>query len=234
MSTTAETIRKNYLSVKERAEHAAKLAGRDPNEITIIGVTKYVDAEMAGMLCDAGCKNLGESRPQVLDEKAATLTDPEIVWHMIGHLQRNKVARTLRRSTFLHSVDSLRLAESINRIAGENQQSVEILLEVNVSGETAKHGFTAEEMPEVVDRLLPLPYVNLRGLMCMAGLTSNDDETRRQFQKLRELCDALQQRLPDDHQFTELSMGMSGDFEVAIAEGATMVRVGSILFDGVR
>lgn len=233
MNQTLQVLKENYQRVLQRVTLAAEAAGRDPSEITIVGVTKYVDAETARLLFEAGCRHLGESRPQVLDQKATALGDTPITWHMIGHLQRNKVARTLQHASLIHSVDSVRLAEAVNRIAGEQSRVVDVLLEVNVSGESAKHGFAFSEIRELLPSILELPSVSARGLMCMAGLASDESETRNQFAQLRQLRDEMQHQLPDNHQFTELSMGMSSDFELAIAEGATMVRVGSVLFEGI-
>lgn len=232
MSEIAKTVRNNFLQVRQRVEQAAIDAGRDATEVQIVGVTKYVDADVVKMLFEAGCQNIGESRPQVLVGKANALKDIDITWHMVGHLQRNKVAKTLEHTSIIHSVDSVRLATAIDRIACEHNRMVEILLEVNVSGDAAKQGFEASELSISISQLAALKNVRLRGLMCMAGLTSDEAETRTQFAALRELRDQLQLKLPTGHEFTELSMGMSGDFEMAIAEGATMVRIGSILFEG--
>ena len=249
MNHNEKIIRDNYLRVCERAKQAADDAGRTSGDVRIIAVTKYVDNESTQLLVDAGCRDIGESRPQVLESKATVVTNPDVTWHLIGHLQRNKVARTLKFARMIHSVDTIRLAKMINRIAGErtsdelvsgqniednSDPSVGILLEVNVSGEPAKQGFQPSEISDLICEIDSMEYLSVNGLMCMAGLGSNEHQARRQFASLRELRDRLQSQLPNGNRFCELSMGMSGDFEMAIAEGATMIRVGSSLFDGLR
>jgi len=176
---------------------------------------------------------LGESRPQQLLSKVQAISDPPIEWHLIGHLQRNKIRRVLPVVSLIHSVDSLRLLEAIDRVAAEGGLRPRVLLEVNVSHERAKHGFSESDMPEAVERLAAISNVTVCGLMAMAGLESDQDETRREFARLRELRDRLRRAVPEGHSLDALSMGMSGDFEEAIEEGATIVRVGSALFEGI-
>jgi pyridoxal phosphate enzyme (YggS family) len=226
-------IRDNFLRLRERVDRATEESGRLAGDVMIVGITKYVDTDKARMLFDAGCQHLGESRPQELERKAEALADAGITWHLVGHLQRNKVARTLCHAQMIHSVDSLRLARAIDRIAGEQSRRVPVLLEVNVSGESAKHGFLPDDLPGEFPGIAALPRLELRGLMCMAGLESNEEQTREEFASLRRLLERLQAELPSGHRFQDLSMGMSRDFEIAIAEGATIVRVGSVLFEGV-
>ncbi len=233
MNTAAAKIRDNLLRVQDRVQQAAAAANRDPQSIRLVGITKYVDVDLARILIDAGCRNIGESRPQVLEEKRLTLARNDVTWHLVGHLQRNKVSRTLKVADLIHSVDSIRLAETISRMAAGNQQTVDILLEVNISGDTAKHGFQSKELTASIDGLATLPNLQIRGLMGMAGLTADDRAIQKQFASLRQLRDQLRERLPAAEFFNELSMGMSGDFEQAIAEGATLLRIGSVLFEGV-
>ncbi len=233
MTETARKIADNFHRVMERVEKSANDAGRDPRCVKVIGVTKYVEPALAEMLFHAGCHRLGESRPQILLEKVSALEDLNAEWHFIGHLQRNKVKKVLPHVSLIHSLDSLRLAESVNRLAIEQEMPSDVLLEVNISGDDAKHGFLPQEIQADLNAIEKLSHVRVTGLMGMAGLKSDAKEIRRQFSQLRELRDSLQ---PTDWQkapLTELSMGMSGDFEMAIAEGATMVRIGSVLFDGV-
>ncbi len=232
MSNYAEQIKANYDRVVQRVTSAAMAGGRDVNDITIVGVTKYVSKELAADLVDAGCTNLGESRPQVLVEKASELPQTSIRWHMIGHLQRNKVGKTLQHASLIHSVDSLRLATAINRLAEQQNKVADILLEVNVSGEEAKHGIGPDQLADLLTQVKELGSLSVNGLMCMAGLGSGESETRQQFATLRQLRDGLADQASEKHSMCELSMGMSGDFELAIAEGATMIRIGSILFEG--
>jgi pyridoxal phosphate enzyme (YggS family) len=201
----------------------------------LIGVTKYVDANIARMLFDAGVADLGESRPQELWNKAEALADLRIQWHLIGHLQRNKVKRTLESVGLIHSVDSLRLLQEINaQGAGQARPVVDVLLEVNISGDVAKHGLRPDEIEPLIPEIAKLSHVAVQGLMTMSGLESTPEQTRHEFAALRELRDKLRSTATPNVALNELSMGMSDDFEIAIEEGATIVRVGSALFEGVK
>ncbi len=227
-----ERLKSNVAEVKGRISAAAKRSGRDSDSIRLIAVTKYVDAAMTRALVEAGCRELGENRPQVLWEKAESLADLDVQWHLIGHLQRNKVKRTVGLTHLIHSVDSPRLLKSIAAAAGEAGCKVSVLLEVNVSGEAAKHGLAPEELGQILELAAGMEPVSVEGLMCMAGLDGDLDQARREFASLRELSQTHQKHAADNVDLKELSMGMSGDFEVAIEEGATLVRVGSLLFEG--
>jgi len=228
-----EIIAENLARVRGRIDDAARAAGRDPNEVTLLGVTKYVEPDVAMLLFDAGLADLAESRPQQLWQKAALLADLPVRWHMIGHLQRNKVARTVPLVDMIESVDSPRLLEAIERTAADLDRRLPVLLEVNVSGDPAKHGLAPAEVEPLLRQMGNFPHVEVRGLMCMAGLEGDLDEARRDFAALRSLRDRLLGDCPEGVSLEELSMGMSGDFEVAIEEGATIVRVGSALFEGI-
>lgn len=232
MADPLATIRQNLAEVKRRLSAACQQADREPSGVTLIGVTKYVDANLASLLVQAGCTTLGESRPQQLWEKAKQLGDPSVRWHMIGHLQRNKVDHTLQVASLLHSIDSVRLLSAIDKSAQKQSLLADALLEVNCSGDPEKHGFTPDQLPEVVDTLPNYPHVKITGLMTMAARAGGRDVARRNFAQLRELRDQVARNAPEGTSLTELSMGMSGDFEEAILEGATMVRVGSALWDG--
>ncbi|MEL7500247.1 MAG: YggS family pyridoxal phosphate-dependent enzyme [Planctomycetota bacterium] len=227
-----QRFRENLEQVRQRIADAAARSGRTADDVTLVGVTKYVDAETTRQFVQAGCRCLGESRPQQLWDKSAALADLSIEWHMIGHLQRNKVKRTLESVSLIHSVDSLRLLKAINRLAQEQQLVASVLLEINVSGESAKHGFQSiDELKSVVDASAEMENVKVDGLMAMAGLQGTLDDARREFVCLREMKNELTDLgLPPNVELRQLSMGMSGDFEVAIEEGATIVRVGSALF----
>jgi pyridoxal phosphate enzyme (YggS family) len=168
----------------------------------------------------------------MLFEKSEALDDLPVHWHMIGHLQRNKAKRTVAVSDLIHSVDSHRLLSAINHAGLEQTKVVHVLLEVNVSGESAKHGFKPDELAAAIEFVAGLENVAVQGLMCMAGLSGTPEDVRREFCSLRKLKEQHALRSPGNVQLTELSMGMSGDFEIAIEEGATMVRVGSLLFEG--
>jgi pyridoxal phosphate enzyme (YggS family) len=232
MSDIARQIADNVAAVGNRIAAAAASSGRDPRTITLVAVTKYVGEPEIRAVVDAGCRVLGESRPQQLWDRAERLAELGISWHLIGHLQRNKVRRTLPLVKLIEAVDTPQLLAAIDRVAGELSLRAAVLLEVNVSGEEAKHGLAPGDVEPMLASLPERPHVELRGLMCMAGLDSRPDEARRQFASLRELRDRLRNNCPPGATLDELSMGMSGDFEAAIAEGATIVRIGSALFEG--
>jgi pyridoxal phosphate enzyme (YggS family) len=233
MHELARQIAENVAQVRGRIARAAAKSDRPADDVTLVAVTKYVGASPIRALVDAGCSLLGESRPQQLWEKAGALADLPAHWHMIGQLQRNKVRRTLPLVSMVQSVDSLRLVEAMDRIAGELSLRMPVLLEVNVSGEAAKHGFDPGALDSVLDQLAQHANVEVRGLMCMAGLGGGPDSARRDFARLRALRDRLRSVCPEGVRLDELSMGMSGDYEVAVEEGATIVRIGSALFEGI-
>jgi pyridoxal phosphate enzyme (YggS family) len=225
-------IEANLAAVRERIAAAAVRSGRPASAVTLVGVTKYVDAALARLLVEAGLKDLGESRPQELWTKAEALADVRPTWHLIGHLQRNKVKRTLAVASLIHSVDSLRLLEEMDREAASRNVLTNVLLEVNISGDATKHGFAPDEIEPFLPPIAALQWVQVRGLMTMASREGDDARARREFAALRELRDRLVKNCPPNVVLRELSMGMSGDYEIAIEEGATLVRVGSALFDG--
>ena len=225
-------IAENLGRVRTAHGRSGPPAGRNAGDVRLLAVTKYVGAREIRALVDAGCNDLGESRPQQLWDRAAELGDLGVHWHLIGHLQRNKVRRTLPLVELIHSVDSPRLAAEIDAEAGQAARRAAILLEVNVSGEAAKHGFAPAEVEPFVAALAGYRNLDLRGLMCMAGLEGDLDDARREFAALRLLRDRLRPNGPAGIAMNELSMGMSGDFTVAIEEGATIVRIGSALFEG--
>ncbi len=224
-------IAENLAEVRHRIAAAAVRSGRAADAVRLVAVTKYAGLEDVRALLAAGCTDLGESRPQQLWDRAAALTDLSIRWQMIGHLQRNKVQRTLPLVTMIQSVDSLRLAKAIHDAAAALDRRAAVLLEVNVSGEAAKHGFAPAEIEPLLPTLLELKNIEIHGLMCIAALEGGSEQARRDFAALRELRNRLQTSCGDRARLDELSMGMSGDFEIAIEEGATMVRVGSALFE---
>ena len=224
-------IAENVAEVRGRMAAAAAEAGRRAEDVRLVAVTKYVGPDEIRAVVAAGCTDLGESRPQQLWERAAQLRDLSVRWHMIGHMQRNKVDRTLPPVAMIHSLDSLRLAEAIDAAAGKLDGKVPVLLEVNISREPAKQGFAPEAIEPLLPQLTDLKHIEIRGLMCMAGLEGGSDEARRDFGHLRALRDRLQASYPATVRLDELSMGMSGDYEIAIQEGATIVRIGSALFE---
>jgi pyridoxal phosphate enzyme (YggS family) len=235
MNNITTRVAENVQRACERIAQAAQAAGRSVNDVSLIAVTKYGGiAEIEAVLA-AGCQSLGESRPQALWDKAATLAQAEptpqgVEWHLIGHLQRNKVRRTLPIVSLIHSVDSLRLLQAIDQAGAELDRKTPILLEVNTSGDREKHGWAAEDLRRLAPTLDDFPHVQVRGLMTMASRTGDERVARQNFADLRTLRDELAEQCPDSVDLAELSMGMSGDFEIAIECGATWVRVGNALF----
>lgn len=229
----AARLAENLARIRQQIAEAAVRSGRGAADIRLVGVTKYVDTATTRALCKAGLHDLAESRPQELWKKAELLKDLPIRWHAIGHLQRNKVERTLPLISLLHSGDSLQLVEAVSAAAVKQGRIVETLLEVNISGDAAKHGFAPHELRSTLPTIAALAGIRVRGLMTMAALEGGNDRARRDFASLRELRNDLLVDCPPQVELQELSMGMSGDFIEAIEEGATIVRVGSALFEGV-
>lgn len=230
----AERLRSNLSRVRAEIAEACLRAGRDPQSVRLVAVTKYVDAAVTAALCAAGALDLGENRPQALAEKAAALAKLQPRWHLIGHLQRNKIRKVLPLVHLLHAGDSWRLLEAVNATARELSRQVDLLLEVNVSGDLSKHGFRPEELPRLVPQLAELESLRVRGLMGMSGLDSTPAEKQAEFASLRMLLERLRAEYPAASEWGELSMGMSDDFPAAIAEGSTLVRIGSALFAGLE
>ncbi len=230
---TADPLRdelsRRLQAVEERLQAACRRAGRSRAEVTLVAVTKMVSPEIAARLPELGVLDLGENRPQELWRKAADLPS-SVRWHMIGHLQRNKVERTLPLVTMVHSVDSLRLLLALEEGAAGRATPLPVLLEVNASREVSKSGFAPEEVPGLAPQLAGLKNVQVAGLMTMAAPEDDPERCRPTFAALRELRDRLRAELGQP--LPHLSMGMSNDFEVAVEEGATLVRLGSVLFEG--
>jgi PLP dependent protein len=227
------SVLSNWRQVSEEVAEACRVANRDPSTVTIVGASKYVGPELASHLVAAGCRVLGENRPQQLWEKHEWFTANviEVDFHFIGHLQRNKAKRTLPLIRCLHSLDSLRLAEAVSQEATSAGLVINSLIDVNVTQDTSKTGVVQSELDALVERVLQLPGIQLRGLMAMSSLDSDRERARQEFSHVRELRDSIATKfsLPA---FVELSMGMSNDFAEAIREGATLVRIGSRLWEG--
>lgn len=233
MST--EVLRSNLTRIKDRIAQAATRSDRSSDEIKLIAVTKYVDVSTTRQLADVGQLTLGESRPQVLWDKAESdeLSELNIDWHLIGHLQRNKINRSLKYCSLIHSVDSVRLLEAIDNSSQRLDTVTDCLLEVNISGETAKHGLQPGEIESALVRAAGLRNIRINGFMGMASLGGRDESNRVEFANLRSMLERFESFQCDNIQLHDLSMGMSNDFEIAIEEGATLVRIGSVLFDGI-
>ncbi len=227
-------VQQNLEVVLERISVAADKSNRSAKDITLVGVTKYVGIPESRSLLQAGCKVLGESRPQQLWQKNSDSELSNASWHLIGHLQRNKVERTLPAVDLIHGVDSLRLLEAINQSAAKQGVTSKILLEVNCSGDEAKHGFHQSVILPLFEDMDRYNNIEIKGLMTMAAREGGSRVARSNFASLRELRDELREKLSNSNLIPILSMGMSGDFEEAILEGSTMVRVGSALWNGIR
>lgn len=228
-------VAERLAEIRERVAEACRCAGRQAADVRIIGVTKYGDVDAAREVLAAGCVDLGESRPQELWVKAAALADtvPAPRWHLIGHLQRNKVRRTLGVVHLVHTLDSPRLLAALDEEAARQGRVCEALVEINLAADPGRTGASEAEARDLVAAASAYPHVRLRGLMGMASVPDGADasgQVRRQFAALRELRDRLRRETSADT-LAELSMGMSGDFVEAILEGATMVRIGSALFE---
>lgn len=223
-------IADNLARVRQRMADAAHRAGRPVDSIRLLGVTKYSSLLETHLLFEAGCHDLAESRPQDLWDKAKELTSPDLRWHFIGHMQRNKVRRTLPLLHLLHSLDSERLLLELENETAKLNRKLKVLLEINISGDESKTGVAPASVEMILDRVLETPHLELCGFMGMAGLGTDNNSARPCFERLRQLRDTLQTKYPT-LQLGELSMGMSGDFEAAIEAGSTMIRVGSALFE---
>lgn len=227
---TRDALRARVEELESRLSSACGRAGRLRRDVTLVAVTKTVSPEMAKLAAELGLLDLGESRPQELWRKRDALPCG-VRWHLVGHLQRNKVARTLPVS-LIHSVDTLRLLTAIDEEAGRHRIRADVLLEVKLVPDPEKHGFSPDELGEALGRLAPFHHVRVRGLMTMASLSDDPEAARPTFRGLRDLAERHRSQISAPHELRELSMGMSDDFEVAVEEGATIVRLGSVLFTG--
>ena len=222
-------IKENLEEVNNRILAACKRAGRNPEEVTLIAVSKTKPAAMISEAYSAGIKDFGENKVQELWDKHLALPE-DIRWHMIGHLQRNKVKQVIDKAVLIHSVDSIRLAQQIEEEAAKKNLVVDILLEVNVAEEESKFGFKLETAENAIHEIARLPHVRIKGLMTIAPFVENSEENRPVFKKLRQFNVDMQSKNIDNVNMNILSMGMTGDYEVAIEEGATLVRVGTGIF----
>jgi pyridoxal phosphate enzyme (YggS family) len=228
-------ILNNLTSVRSQIATATVAAGRKPADVTLVAVSKTKPIAAIAAAYAAGQRDFGENRLEELWPKvdaAQELGLMEIRWHLIGNIQSRKTAQAVGPFALIHSIDRDKVAQRLSRDAEAASCVLSVLLEVNVSGEESKHGFTPDELLATAGDLLALPGLRIQGLMTMAPLVEEAEATRPVFRRLRELRDELQQRYPTDN-WHQLSMGMTNDFTVAIAEGATMVRIGSAIF-GVR
>ena len=225
-------IKENLDQVRETINAACIRAGRRPEEVTLIAVSKTKPVPMLEEAYAAGTRDFGENKVQEILAKKPELPQ-DIRWHMIGHLQRNKVSQVIGNAVMIHSVDSLRLARLFEAEAAKKEVDVDILLEVNVAREESKYGFMLEEVEDAVMAIKDFPHVHIKGLMTIAPFVDNPEENRGIFKKLFEFAVDIGRKNIDNVTMDVLSMGMTGDYEVAVEEGATMVRVGTGIF-GIR
>jgi len=218
----------NLSRVQERVAQAALGVGRDPSEITLVAVSKTQPVETIQAAYDLGLRTFGENRIEEASEKFDRLPG-DIQWHMVGHVQSRKAIHAVSPYVLVHSVESVRLARRLDRFASEAEKTVSILLEVSVSGEASKYGFRPAELPAAVEAMLQLEHLSIRGLMTMAPIVADPEETRPVFSGLRELRDQMTGEFPRAS-WGCLSMGMTDDYVVAIEEGSTMIRIGRAIF----
>ncbi|RKI86731.1 YggS family pyridoxal phosphate-dependent enzyme [bacterium 0.1xD8-71] len=224
-----DRIRENLTAVKQNITNACKKSGREAESVRLVAVSKTRPVEDLQEAYVCGCRDFGENKVQELVEKYEAMPK-DIRWHMIGHLQRNKVKYIVDKVYLIHSVDSVRLAEEISKEALKKDVTVSVLVEVNVAGEESKFGTMAEEAVSLVEEIAKLPGICVKGLMTIAPYVENAEENRLYFAKLKQIYVDIIHKNIDNVCMEELSMGMTGDYEVAISEGATYVRVGTGIF----
>ena len=222
-------ITENLEQVRKNIEEACRAVNRDPGEVTLISVSKTKPVSMLQEAYDAGSRDFGENKVQEIMDKYPQLPS-DIRWHMIGHLQRNKVKYVVGRAVLIHSVDSVRLAEAIDQEAEKKGIVMPVLVEVNVASEESKFGVRVEECADFIENIAKMEHISVEGLMTIAPFVENAEDNRKYFAKLRELSVDISAKNIDNVNMRDLSMGMTGDYEVAIEEGATMVRVGTGIF----
>lgn len=241
-------LSENWKRVGQRIHDACARADRDPSSVTLVAVTKYASLDVIRAMVGLGFTDLGESRVQELTKRAAAVNEwlgrksrdvsagakPRPRWHMVGHLQRNKVKAVLPWIDLIHSVDSLRLAEEIDAQSGKLDRVTPILLEVNAANESTKSGVAVAAVTHLAEQIHSLEHIEVRGLMAMAPLTEDESRIRHVFGRTRELFDEIVDDRICGREFRELSLGMSNDFEHGIEAGATYVRIGSALFEGIE
>jgi len=230
-ATTVDDLRHNLALVHARIARACLRVGRDPASVRLLPVSKTVDEARLRLAWQAGCHELGENKVQEAQGKAEALADlPGLRWSVIGHLQTNKARNVARFASEFQALDSLRVAQALDQRLELEQRTLDVFVQVNTSGEASKYGLDPLEVPDFIQRLPAFPRLRVRGLMTLALFSSDPEQVRPCFVRLRELRDRLRPSLPPGLQLDALSMGMSGDFEIAIEEGATVIRVGQAIF----
>ncbi|MDK2810625.1 MAG: dependent protein [Petroclostridium sp.] len=224
-------LKDNISNIRTRIAQAAERAGRNAEEITLVAVTKTVDAGIINEAIKLGINHIGENKVQEIIQKYDLIDRTQgVKWHLIGHLQTNKVKYIVDKVDLIHSIDSVKLAMEVNKRAEKINKIMEVLIQVNVAGEESKFGISVEQCDEFVKEISRLPNIRVKGLMTIAPYTQDPEEVRPYFRKLKDLSIDIKQKKYDNVDMEYLSMGMTGDFEVAIEEGANIVRVGTAIF----
>lgn len=223
------SIEQNLNEVRERIRAACARAGRDPKEVTLISVSKTKPVSMLMEAYDAGARDFGENKVQEILEKVPQMPG-DCRFHMIGHLQTNKVRQVLGKAVMIHSVDSVHLAQAIEKEAEKRSMTADILLEVNAAREESKFGLFLEDVLPALEEIRKFPHIRVKGLMTIAPNVENAEENRKYFHELYQLSVDIKSKNIDNVTMSELSMGMTGDYEVAVEEGATLIRVGTGIF----
>jgi len=223
-------IQKNIEGVQNRIAAACSRSGRNPANVTLLPISKTVDQHRIRWAHDMGCQHFGENKVQELRTKSDQLKDLDIRWHMVGHLQSNKARVVAKLAHGFHALDSLKVAKLLDQHLQREGRCLEVLIQVNSSGESTKFGLRPEDVPAFVHQLTSFSALKIKGLMTLAVFSSDWKHVRRCFVKMRELRERLRQESPENFSFDELSMGMSDDYQIAIEEGATIIRVGQAIF----
>ncbi len=222
-------IKDNLNEVKDRVAQASIRSGRQPEDITLIAVTKTLPVDVINAAMTFGVTDIGENKVQeVMDKYDVILNEPK--WHLIGHLQTNKVKYIVDKVSLIHSVDSLRLAEEISKRSEKVEKVMDILIQINVADESTKFGIQREEIFELVEQVAELPNIRIKGLMAIAPNTDDEAALRKYFSEMKDIFETLKKTMYNKTDMTYLSMGMSNDYEIAIEEGANMVRIGTGIF----
>lgn len=222
-------VKENLITVEQNIQKACARAGRSRSEVQLIAVSKTKPVELLQEAWDCGIRDFGENKPQEIRDKFPQLPE-DIRWHMIGHLQRNKIKYIIDKVCMIHSIESVRLAEAVSEEAAKHGRIIPVLVEVNMAGEESKFGVRPEETEAFIREISVLPNIRVDGLMTIAPYTENPEDNRVHFRNLKKLCVDINGKNIDNVVMSNLSMGMTGDYEVAIEEGATMVRVGTGIF----
>ena len=230
-----EIIAENIAHVRASIAEAAQRVGRSPGDVMLVAVSKTKPLEFVRMAYNLGMRDFGENRVQEALDKQVAFSSPDLRWHMIGHVQTNKANKIAGSFAYIHSIDSLHVAQALQRAAEKKSKADNTyvrqpaFLQINISGEASKEGMAPEETLFIARQIIALPHLDVRGLMTVAPLVEDAEQVRPVFRALRELRDQLRQELPDEN-WEHLSMGMTDDYQVAIEEGATIVRVGRAIF----